>query len=710
MTPIALILVSPWMAALGAACISIPIIIHLLSRRQRPPIEWAAMQFIIEAWRNQRRRLRLQNLLLLLVRCLIPLLLGFALAQPILNSSTLLGTSNTINHIIIDNSLVSGYTDESGTSPLESNIGSAKEIIQASDDDDVFNIIPLVAVETPNQNPTGDRETLWNRLDRIESMQHPADVERVLRDISSETTLDSDRGHNIYLLTEFRRGTVRIDNSIQDIEFNPARTTLRHTSPTSIPIDIVRVIDAEPVRRITLRGGGIESLVSQCVVRLERDGSRPPSSTTTIRAINQSGGETERIVTWDDGQREMVVDMVLPVSPDELTISPIVISTGPFPSQNFHTTVEVEESLRVIILDRDQVDDENRSSGSDPGTWMERALLPTRDIPIDVRRIDPVSLSLTDLLDTDAIFLLRPDLVENKTWSDISLFLEEGGTVMITPPRNREVHDWIGSMNEAFDLQWTYQSDTVLHEEGVKMNYVDTTDSILDVIAPELPSLTEPVRVTKIVDVDPGLQGTILIEDETGRPVLVSESSRGMGVLLVLTTAMDLDWTSLPAKPLMVPLVQECLRGGIQRGLARRTLTLGDDDWRDQTDRSNGDLTHSDGSFIAIDDPESTIDKSGFWSHRTGVGNDRRVIAVNTDPQSGDMDIQSAESIEQWLGGTGEWTILEEEEEEESGGNELIWFLLVMLAFLLVIESVLGRLFSPPDEMEPIRIGPNQNQ
>ena len=33
-----------------------------------------------------------------------------------------------------------------------------------------------------------------------------------------------------------------------------------------------------------------------------------------------------------------------------------------------------------------------------------------------------------------------------------------------------------------------------------------------------------------------------------------------------------------------------------------------------------------------------------------------------------------------------------------------------LLAFLLVVESVLGRLFSPPDEMEPIRIGPNQTQ
>lgn len=709
MNVIALILVSPWMAALGAACISIPIIIHLLSRRQRPPIEWAAMQFILEAWRNQRRRLRLQNLILLIVRCLIPLVLGFALAQPILNRSSLLGTSSSINHILIDNSLVSGYEYESGTTPFESHIESALDIIDSSKDDDVFRIIPLASNGPRGESPTGDRQMIRGTLERMVPTEHPADLEEVLRDLESETRSDQGVNHNIYLLTEFRRGTVPIDKRLRNIEFDAARTTLRHANPSSVPIDIVRVVDAEPARRVTLKGGGIESLVSQCVVRLERDGSTPGSSATTITAVNQSGGQTDRTVYWDDGQREMSVDMVLPVSPDELRTSSITLSTGPFPSQKFHITVEVEESLRVIVLDRQRPDRGAGSTGRDSGAWMERAIVPIPDMPIDLRRIDPVSLSSTDLLNTDAIFLLRPDLVESTTWKDISSFLKDGGTVMVTPPGGREIHDWIESMNEAFDLDWTFQSETVVHDEGVKIDYIETTNSVLDVIAPELPSLTEPIRVNRIVEMDPGLQGTVLMKDETGIPFLISESSRGMGVLMVLATAIDLDWTSLPAKPLMVPLIQECLRGGIQKGIERRSLMLGETDWRDRVDSTSDDLTHTDGSFIAIDDPDSTIDLSGFWTHRSAVGNEKSVIAVNVNPESGDTDIHSPDSIREWMGGTGDWLIIGEDEEEESGGNELIWILLVVLALLLILESVLARMFSPPDQTESLQIGSLQS-
>ena len=224
-------------------------------------------------------------------------------------------------------------------------------------------------------------------------------------------------------------------------------------------------------------------------------------------------------------------------------------------------------------------------------------------------------------------------------------------------------------MNEAFDLDWTFQSETVVHDEGVKIDYIETTNSVLDVIAPELPSLTEPIRVNRIVEMDPGLQGTVLMEDETGIPFLISESSRGMGVLMVLATAIDLDWTSLPAKPLMVPLIQECLRGGIQKGIERRSLMLGETDWRDRVDSTSDDLTHTDGSFIAIDDPDSTIDLSGFWTHRSAVGNEKSVIAVNVNPESGDTDVHSPDSIREWMGGTGDWLIIGEDEEEESGGN-----------------------------------------
>src|SRR3954463_3349870 len=61
-------------AAVAGGAVSIPIIIHLLNRRRFRIVEWAAMRFLLTAQRKNARRMRLEQLLLLIVRCLIVLL------------------------------------------------------------------------------------------------------------------------------------------------------------------------------------------------------------------------------------------------------------------------------------------------------------------------------------------------------------------------------------------------------------------------------------------------------------------------------------------------------------------------------------------------------------------------------------------------------------------------------------------------------------
>ncbi|MBN8645264.1 MAG: BatA domain-containing protein, partial [Planctomycetes bacterium] len=76
------------LAAAGFACVAIPIVIHLLFRRRRKPTPWAAMRFLLEAMRRQRRRLRLETLLLLAARCLMLACLAAAIARPLLSGAS----------------------------------------------------------------------------------------------------------------------------------------------------------------------------------------------------------------------------------------------------------------------------------------------------------------------------------------------------------------------------------------------------------------------------------------------------------------------------------------------------------------------------------------------------------------------------------------------------------------------------------------------
>lgn len=100
--------VNPLFAWLGLAAV-IPLIIHILNRRRYQKIRWAAMDFLLKALYKNRRRLQMENLILLILRMLIIVILAFVLAKPYLKSSANLVESDTHFIIAIDNSYSMGY-------------------------------------------------------------------------------------------------------------------------------------------------------------------------------------------------------------------------------------------------------------------------------------------------------------------------------------------------------------------------------------------------------------------------------------------------------------------------------------------------------------------------------------------------------------------------------------------------------------------------
>ena len=70
------------MLLLGALGVALPILAHLLNKHQYKQTPWAAMQFLNRAVRVRSRQIRLQHILLLVLRCLAVLLLVFAFSKP----------------------------------------------------------------------------------------------------------------------------------------------------------------------------------------------------------------------------------------------------------------------------------------------------------------------------------------------------------------------------------------------------------------------------------------------------------------------------------------------------------------------------------------------------------------------------------------------------------------------------------------------------
>jgi hypothetical protein len=92
----------PWAAALGAALISVPIIIHLINRMRFRRVRWAAMEFLLKSQKRNRRRLLIEQLILLALRCSLVVLAGVLVSRFVGCSPDASAAANTsTTHVVV---------------------------------------------------------------------------------------------------------------------------------------------------------------------------------------------------------------------------------------------------------------------------------------------------------------------------------------------------------------------------------------------------------------------------------------------------------------------------------------------------------------------------------------------------------------------------------------------------------------------------------
>ena len=71
----------------GAAAVALPILLHLIRRTEREKTPFSSLMFLQPTPPQMTKRSRLENLLLLLLRCLVLLLVAFAFSRPYLQQA-----------------------------------------------------------------------------------------------------------------------------------------------------------------------------------------------------------------------------------------------------------------------------------------------------------------------------------------------------------------------------------------------------------------------------------------------------------------------------------------------------------------------------------------------------------------------------------------------------------------------------------------------
>ncbi|HEV3417166.1 MAG TPA: BatA domain-containing protein, partial [Pirellulales bacterium] len=126
-----------WLAAAAA-----PLLIHLLSRRRYREVPWAAVEYLLAAMQKSSRRLRAEQLILLVIRTLTIVCVVVAIAGPYLEQlgGTLVTGQPVHRILVIDGSYSMGYKPgEKRRFELAKQV--ARDIVGRSSSGDGFSLV-----------------------------------------------------------------------------------------------------------------------------------------------------------------------------------------------------------------------------------------------------------------------------------------------------------------------------------------------------------------------------------------------------------------------------------------------------------------------------------------------------------------------------------------------------------------------------------------
>lgn len=565
---------APWLLA-GLGAISLPILIHLWQRRRIVQIPFSSLRFLKAIAARSSRSSRIENLLLLFLRCLLFALIVLAAARPVMlaKSAHLFGGEIPRTLVIIlDNSMSMGYRSATGSTRLDASKTSALALF-----DDL---------------KQGDRVAVIAAGDRAELKIAEPTIDRVLaRKAVENVQLTQTRSDFAVALREAGKIVARAPRGIHQIFFFTDNQETGWRSALAQPAAVFDTAwEQEQAQWVVVRPDG-DAGSNACIkqVRLQ---SAYLATGSTVRGsatvANFSTAPLHDLLSVTLGS-ERVVQRPVDVAPGATVEIPFEFQ-APFvtgrqarcaarlsgdnlaPDDAFFFTVPVYQSPRVVIAEGTTLGPESLR----PGYYLRKALAAGSDQPIAVRNLAAAQLEETALENETAIFLADPGHLSDRSIVRLERFLEGGGTIILFPGDQTRLSDYAnasflpGKPTATRNLNAGRQPVRIA-EPGHPL-FVDAWDT-----GTPFPAL--PQRRLLDWKFDPSAQTLLSIGSADGvaggLPLLIY-GERGAGRIFIVNASADRTWGDLPLSPAFVPLVQQIARISAAPGSPNTRLWVGD--------------------------------------------------------------------------------------------------------------------------------------
>ncbi len=666
---------NPWLL-INLAGIGLPIVAHLLSRRRYAVVEWAAMQFLNPS-KMTRRRLKLEELLLLLLRIALITLIVLSVTRPWLPGGWLRGYysagSRTVV-VVIDGSNSMSRTD--GVNSMHQNaIRRASEFLRTLGPDD--NVALIDARDQPRsviESPLRDLTVVEQEIRRLPPPSGSCGMLSAIEKSIAILGRSSASAREVVVFTDRQGNSWKSDNEAAWLRFDDlikfpsvrphvwVIDVAPHLGPVTRNVSVGRI---ELSREMTVADFPVRLKVAihnesntevQVPLRLLMDG-QPLAGKRQSLSIPHHG---ESVIEFDHALRAEgthVLSVEAEVQDDAVPVDNVS-----------HVAIDVAKSLDVLLV--------NGTPAARPAErdsfFVELAFAPPEEKPpwVKARLVEGIDLKPADFQSVSAAIFCNVGKISPDVATALRGFVAAGNGLVIACGPNTTPESFLACFGDSgllpqlqvlrtreappqaeqiirvapLSLQsgWLdrFRSDPArsflkatfnawcLTRIGPSAVQVAGGDNIADAGRnTNQPPLTIHATQTGGVDVPLTSGPLILAALSTGDPLLL-ESRCGDGFVLVITTTLDRRWNDFPTRSDFVPFLHEVVFHAVS-SRSHRNVDFGEPL-----------IAHLQWTIVPDAKPEP---EDGFVTFVTpgGMTSEIRITSENTDStgkQNGHLD------------------------------------------------------------------------
>lgn len=546
---------------IGALLGIIPIVIHLLNKTKYKVEPFGAMMFLIASVKARARRIKIQQLILLLMRILFFSLLALALARPVIMPKFGTSGNQPVSNVLIIDSSFSMNQGEGENKVFEKAKKTAQHIIARMSNADNMQII--IAGQKPKllfPRFSYDRKFLRKTIAELKPGHGSTDIVRAMKEALWSLDNSNLPVRRIYFLTDRQKTGwtpdkpdrwKRLKKHIESLKIPVAIYILNHEPGEEIEnIAPIKVFSSSPVidtfrktkfiaeianHSSKLQQTHVEFRVNGAIVD-ERDISIAPGiSTVHFDYLFRKPGS--HYISVSTGEDDLIEDNAL------------------------FKAVHVMKRIPILILEGKSSSNPWDSSGKFAELTLEASGLPGEDALFDVTLKNQIEM---DAFNEDSLDKYKAIILADVTYLSeyfsfmLEKFVDSGGGLLIVSGKNTIPSELnrLGNITKLMPAEITQKK--AYNEKYFNPKFpAGEGDAILEIFDLKSTKVLTTVKVKEYWESKPGKQSSVIAYFKED-PFLIHKNF-GKGAIILWTTSLNADWTNFPMTPDFLPLLQNLM-------------------------------------------------------------------------------------------------------------------------------------------------------